>query len=197
MIQRHQQSMSRIFGKHWQSGARKGPVIEYFPFWYTGGVYPSEDLLFFDPVQGCSLGLPDRPVTFPRYTPENIVFGDYYPFMILSAYDVFFGGVPMPDLSAHEWFCNEYDIHCFKVPVIFSFWEEEQEFEVQCFVFCIKSQNVKVDASGKYYEPYDTGAAVRSPSCKWLVPHNIAIPFTFRRLPCYYTQNSFSETYRG
>lgn len=195
MIQRHQQSMSRLFGKHWQSGGRLAPVIEYFPFWYTGGVYPSEDRLFFDPVQGCSLGLPDKKVNFPRYTIDNIVFGEYYPFMILSAYDVFFGGVPMPDLSAHEWFCNEYDIHCFKVPVIFSFWGEEKEFEVQCFVFCINSTNVKLDSSGRYYEPYDTGAAVRSPSCKWLVPHNIAIPFTFRRLPCQIIQQSFSNHY--
>ena len=198
MLQRHQQSMSRLFGKHWQSGARKGPSVEYFPFWYTGGVYPSEDRLFFDPVQGCSLGLPDKPVIFPKwYTPKNIVFEDYFPFMILSAYDVFFGGVPMPDLSAHEWFCNEYDIHCFKVPIIFSFWDEEKEFEIPCFVFCINSTNVKLDASGKYYEPYDTGAGVRSPSCKWLVPHNIAIPFTFRRLPCRYTQQSSSNTYVG
>ena len=195
MIQRHQHSMSRLFGKHWQSGAPKGPVIEYFPFWYTGGVYPSEDLLFFDPVQGCSLGLPNLPVKFPRYTIDNIVFNEYYPFMILSAYDVFFGGVPMPDLSAHEWFCNEYDIHCFKVPVIFSFWEEEQEFVIECYVFCINSTNVKLDSSGRYYEPYDTGAAVRSPSCKWLVPHNKAIPFTFRRHPCRIQQNSFSDVY--
>lgn len=177
MLQRHQQSMSRLFGKHWQSGARKGPSVEYFPFYYSGTIFGNN--ILFDPVYGAQLNNTKYQgyCNFPRYNTSNVRFGEYFPFAIYYA-DVktSFGGVDFPDLSAHEWFNDTYDIFCFKKPATITFRKSGYSFTKEFYFFCIKSTNIKDDGTG-HYTPREIRSKVFSPSCKWLVTKNPEINF--------------------
>lgn len=177
MIQRHQQSMSRLFGKHWQSGGRLAPVIEYFPFWYRGGI---TSIVGFDPVNGAYLGrYRGTAIDFPKYKVDNIIFNDYYPIAFVYGDKVFFDGIPFPDLSAHEWFCDNFEIYCFKAECALKVRNDDRITTLNMYVFCISSENVKLE-SNDFYSPANSGGPIWSPSCKWLVVKNQLEVYKFR-----------------
>lgn len=177
MIQRHQQSMSRLFGKHWQSGGRLAPVIEYFPFLYNGGI---ASIVGFDPVNGAYFGrVRGAAIDFPKYKVDNIIFNDYYPFAFVYGEKVFFDDVPFPDLSAHEWFNDNYEIYCFKADCALKMRGDDRIITLNMYVFCISSEHVKLE-SNDFYSPNNSGGPIWSPSCKWLVLKNQLDTYKFR-----------------
>ena len=177
MIQRHQQSMSRLFGKHWQSGGRLAPVIEYFPFLYNGGI---AGIVGFDPVNGAYLGeVRGGALQFPKYKVDNIIFNDYYPIAFVYGDKVFFDDVPFPDLSAHEWFCDNFEIYCFKADCALKMRGDDRIITLNMYVFCISSENVRLESTD-FYSPNNSGGPIWSPSCKWLVLKNQLDTYKFR-----------------
>ena len=181
MLQRHQQSMSRLFGKHWQSGGRKAPIVENIgPFYLYYGLDSSRNntgCLYFDPVYGAKFrnARGNETPSFPNFSmPQNVVFGDIYPFAFFPINQMTIAGITLPDLSAYEWFSDLYDIIVTKANVDIT--TPDFTFTQEMVIFGINGSNVTIDNNG-YYKPYDLGSKVYSPACKFIIPKADTLDF--------------------